>query len=286
MAPTDAAIITQCPQADIVLCPLAYIRASLPLRKEVQYGLGDRHLNPRTQQLPRPPVNRLLAALPKAVYKRMLPQMERVLLENKQLAYDVDKPIKFVYFPLTGVFSLVTFMEDGDGVEVATIGNEGMIGLPVFLGVDRTSGKAFTQVPGDSLRMTTAAFKEQVRRQKRLTQTIQLYTQALMVQISQGMACNGKHSIRQRCARWLLMTHDRIGAETFPLSQEFLALMLGVRRGGVNKVATELKQAGLIQYSRGVIRILKRKELEDTSCECYRVIKREFDRLLGSPQQQ
>ena len=243
-------------------------------------------MSPRKQQLSHPPVNRVLAALPKAAYKRIMPQMERVLLENRQLAYDVDKPIQYVYFPLTGVFSLVTFMGDGEGVEVATIGNEGMVGLPLFLGVDRTSGKAFTQVPGDSLRMTTTAFKEQVRRQKRLTQTIQLYTQALMVQISQGMACNGRHSMRQRCARWLLMTHDRVGAETFPLSQEFLALMLGVRRAGVNKVATDLKQAGLIQYSRGMIRILNRKELEDTSCECYQVIKKEFDRLLGSPQKQ
>jgi CRP-like cAMP-binding protein len=242
-------------------------------------------LKPPKQQLP-PPRNRILAALPKAAYKRIMPLMERVLLENGKLAYDVDKPIEFVYFPLTGVFSLVTFMEDGEGVEVATIGNEGMVGLPLFLGVDRTSGKAFTQVPGDSLRMTAAAFKKQIRSREPLMQALQLYTQALMVQISQGMACNGKHSIRQRCARWLLMTHDRIGADTFPLSQEFLALMLGVHRGGVNKVGTELKQAGLIQYSRGVIRILKRKELEDASCECYRVVKKEFDRLLGSPLKQ
>src|SRR5207244_2649387 len=134
------------------------------------------------------------------------------------------------------------------------------------------------------LRMTAAAFRKEIRRQGPLTQTLQLYTQALMVQISQGMACNGIHSIRQRCALWLLMTHDRVAAKTFPLSQEFLALMLGVRRAGVNKVATELKQAGLIQYSRGVIRILNRKVFEDTSCECYHVIKREFDRLFGSPQ--
>ena len=174
-------------------------------------------------------------------------------------------------------------MEDGEGVEVATIGNEGMVGLPLFLGVDRTSGKAFTQVPGESLRMKAGAFKKEIARQEDLTQTLQLYTQALMVQISQGMACNGRHSIRQRCARWLLMTHDRVGAETFPLSQEFLALMLGVRRASVNKVATELKRDGLIQYSRGMIRIVNRKELEDSSCECYQVIKREFDRLLGSP---
>jgi CRP-like cAMP-binding protein len=241
-------------------------------------------LKPRKHQLPSPPVNRILAALPKAAYQRLMTQMERILLENGQLAYEANKPIKFVYFPLTGVFSLVTFMEDGEGVEVATIGNEGMVGLPLFLGVDSTSGKAFTQVPGDSLRMTAAAFKQEIRRRGPLTQTLQLYTQALMVQISQGMACNGLHSIRQRCARWLLLTQDRVAAETFPLSQEFLALMLGVRRGGVNKVATELKQAGLIQYSRGMIRILKRKELEETSCECYRVIKKEFDRLLGSPQ--
>jgi len=211
-------------------------------------------------------------------------RMERVVLESKELGYDLNQPIQFVYFPLTAVFSLVTIMEDGEGVEVATIGNEGMVGLPLFLGVDRTSARAFTQVPGESLRMPAAAFKEEIRRQGPLTQTLQVYTQALMVQISQGMACNGIHSIRQRCARWLLMTHDRVAAETFPLSQEFLALMLGVRRAGVNKVATELKQAGLIQYSRGVIRILNRKELEDTSCECYQVIKREFDRLLGSPQ--
>lgn len=211
--------------------------------------------------------------------------MEHISLESKQLAYDVNKPIKFVYFPLTAVFSLVTVMEDGVGVEVATIGNEGMTGLPLFLGVDRTSGKAFVQVPGDSLRMTTAAFKEEIRKGA-LTQTLQFYTQALMVQISQGMACNGIHSIRQRCARWLLMTQDRVTAETFPLSQEFLALMLGVRRAGVNQVATELKQAGLIQYSRGVIRILNRKVLEATSCECYHVMKREFDRLLGPPQKQ
>ncbi len=243
-------------------------------------------MKPRKQELPNQPVNRVLAALPKADYERIMAQTERVLLETRQLAYDVNKPIKFVYFPLTGVFSLVTFLEDGDGVEVATVGNEGMIGLPLFLGVDRTSGKAFTQVPGDSLRITEAAFKKEIGRQGALTQTLHLYTQALMVQISQGMACNGRHSIRQRCARWLLMTHDRVGAETFPLSQEFLALMLGVRRGGINRVATELKQAGLIQYSRGVIRILNRKKLEAASCECYQVIKREFDRLLGSPQRQ
>jgi CRP-like cAMP-binding protein len=228
-----------------------------------------------------PNLNRLLAALPKKAYKRLISQMELVSLEDRAMAYDIEKPIKFVYFPLTCVFSLVTIMEDGVGVEVTTIGNEGMVGLPLFLGVDRTFGKAFTQVPGHGLRMTGAAFKEEIRRQGPLTQTLHHYTQALMVQISQGLACNSVHSIKQRCARWLLMTQDRVATETFSLSQEFLAMMLGVRRPSVNQVAMELKQAGLIQYSRSVIQILDRKELEKTSCECYQIVKKEFDRLLG-----
>jgi len=133
-------------------------------------------------------------------------------------------------------------------VEVATIGNEGMVDLPLFLGVEPNSGKAFTQVPGDSLRMPAAVFRETDQKAGSLTQTLQLYTQALMVQISQGMACNGSIPFGSDARDGYWMTHDRIGAEHFPLSQEFLALMLGVRRGGVNKVATELKQAGLIQY--------------------------------------
>ena len=254
-------------------------------QKRYSVEVGDRRLK-TPKKLPNSPVNRILAALPKPDYKRLLSQMERVSLESKHPAYDVDRPIKFVYFPLTGVFSLITVMEDGEGVEVATVGNEGMIGLPLFLGVDRTSGKAFTQVPGDALCMSESAFKLEIRRKGPLTQALQLYTQALMIQISQGMACNGIHSIRQRCARWLLMTHDRVASETFPLSQEFLALMLGVRRAGVSQVAAELKQAGWITYARGVIRILDRKALEKASCECYQVIKKEFDRLLGSPQKQ
>jgi CRP-like cAMP-binding protein len=229
------------------------------------------------------PENRILAALPKAHRKRMMSQMERVSLADKAMAYDVDKPIKFVYFPLTGVFSLITIMEDGTSVEVTTIGNEGIVGLPLFLGVDHTFGRAYTQIPGEGLRMKSAAFKAEIKRRGPLTQTLQLYTQALMVQISQGLACNGVHSIKQRCARWLLMTHDRVAAETFLLSQEFLAMMLGVRRAGVNKVANELKHAGLIGYSRSVVRILNRKALEKTSCECYQIVKNEFDRLLRPP---
>jgi CRP-like cAMP-binding protein len=230
--------------------------------------------------------NRLLNSLPKADQRRIISHMETVSLKMGDIAYEADKPIEFAYFPLTGVASLVTTMQDGQAVEVATIGNEGMVGLPLFLGVDQTNGRAFTQVPGDSIRIRANTFKEEVERKGPFARMLQLYTQALMVQISQGMACNGIHSVRQRCARWLLMTHDRVEAQKFPLSQEFLGQMLGVRRTGVSAVASELREAGLIRYSRGVIEILDRKGLERSSCECYQVIKREFDRLLGSPQKQ
>jgi CRP-like cAMP-binding protein len=239
-----------------------------------------------TEKLSSYPENRLLASLPKADFERISRHMETLHLEMKHMAYEPNKPIEYAYFPLTGVASLVTVMEDGSAVEVATIGNEGMVGLPLFLGVDRTAGHAFTQVPGDSIRIKAEIFTKAVQQSGRLTKMMQLYTQALMVQISQGMACNGIHSVRQRCARWLLMTHDRVASDRFPLSQEFLAQMLGVRRAGVSKVASGFQADGMIRYSRGFIQFQNRKALEAVSCECYRVIQNEFDRLLGAPQKQ
>ncbi len=233
-----------------------------------------------------PPENRLLAALPLRDLKRIGRHMETVSLPMKAVAYESDQPIEYAYFPLTGVTSLVTVMKDGSAVEIATIGNEGMIGLPLFLGVDRTAGRAFTQVPGDSIRIPAAVFQKEVQRSGELARMLQLYTQALMVQISQGMACNVAHSIPQRCARWLLMTHDRVAANQFPLSQEFLAQMLGVGRPAVSKIASSFQEQGMIRYSRGIIQFLDRKHLESVSCECYQVIQHEFDRLLGAPQKQ
>jgi CRP-like cAMP-binding protein len=232
------------------------------------------------------PENRLLAALPKADIERISRHMETLHLEMKHMAYEPNKPIEYAYFPLTGVASLVTVMEDGSGVEVATVGNEGMVGLPLFLGVDQTAGHAFTQVPGDSIRIKADIFKKEIRRSGQLAKMMQLYTQALMVQISQGMACNGIHSLRQRCARWLLMTHDRVTSDSFPLSQEFLAQMLGVRRPAVSKVASGFQAEGIIRYSRGVIQFVNREELEAIACECYQVVQNEFVRLLGAPRKQ
>jgi CRP-like cAMP-binding protein len=248
------------------------MRASKPQRKPARAPAG--------------PSNRLLSALSAADYKRLAPHFETVHLEMKHLAFEANQPIEYAYFPLTGIASMVTMMKGGKGVEVATIGNEGMVGLPLFLGVNTTPSRAFTQVPGDSIRIKADAFQREVRRQGGLAKMLQVYTQALMVQISQGMACNGIHSIYQRTARWLLMTHDRVAAQKFPLSQEFIGTMLGVRRASVSEVASKLQKAGFIRYNRGIMEIVDRAGLERASCECYHVIQREFDRLLGAPQKQ
>lgn len=242
--------------------------------------------DPAKNKKPAQPKNRLLSALSSADYKRLAPHLETVHLEMKDLAFDTNQPIEYAYFPLTGIASMQTVMKGGKAVEVATIGNEGMVGLPLFLGVNITPSRAFTQVPGESIRIAASVFQKEVRRQGGLAKMLQIYTQALMVQISQGMACNGIHPIQQRTARWLLMTHDRVAAQRFPLSQEFLGQMLGVRRAGVSEVASKLQKDGLIRYSRGVIEILDRAGLEAASCECYGVIQQEFDRLLGAPQKQ
>jgi CRP-like cAMP-binding protein len=228
------------------------------------------------------PKNRLLAALPRREYRRLLPQLETVSLSTRQRIYESLRTIDYVYFPIRGIVSVVAFMKDGTGVEVATVGNEGMVGLPVFLGADKTPLVAFQQIAGESMRMKAGIFRKEVKRNGPLTAILHLYTQILIVQIAQGNACNRAHSLKQRCARWLLMTQDRMGQHQFPLTQEFLSQMLGVRRAGVNEVALALKKSKLIDYRWGVMNILDRKGLEKASCECYGVIRREIDRLVPS----
>jgi len=170
-------------------------------------------------------------------------------------------------------------MQGGGEIEVGTVGNEGMIGLPVFLGSDTTPGLAFSQVPGQAYRMPTATFRQFLQASSRLTTVLRRYTQAIMIQISQGTGCNRAHSNEQRCARWLLQTHDRVGADEFVLTQEFLAQMLGVRRATVSEVASGLQENGLIEYTRGHIHIVDRARLEATSCGCYQTIRDEYDRM-------
>lgn len=166
-------------------------------------------------------------------------------------------------------------------VEVATIGNEGMAGLPLFLGTDRSPGSCFSQVPGRALEMSAAGFQSVIQRNGHFAALLRLYTQALMIQISQGTACNSAHSIEQRCARWLLLTHDRVRKDEFLLTQEFLGQMLGVRRASVGAVAGALQKRRYIRYSRGRISILNRRGLESASCICYSIIRKEYDRLLS-----
>jgi CRP-like cAMP-binding protein len=230
--------------------------------------------------------NRLLALVPQDERERLAREFELVSLDLRDTVYEEDKPIEYVYFPLDGILSLVSQMEDGRGIEVATIGNEGMAGLPVFLQATLTSAHmAFAQIPGQSLRMPAARFSDFINSSKNggLHLALNRYTQALMSMIARAVACNALHSVQQRASRWLLTTHDRVGVDEFLLTQEFLGQMLGVTRASVNEVARDLQDAGAIRYSRGRISILDRRELELRSCECYRVIRTEFDRLLGHP---
>jgi CRP-like cAMP-binding protein len=227
--------------------------------------------------------NRLLGILSQQERARLAPDFELVSLELKQMLYRENEPIEHVYFPITGVLSLVAPMEDGRAIEVATIGNEGMVGLPVFLQATLTSAQmAFAQIPGQSLQMTAARFSDLISRAQNgaLHGTLNRYTQALMSMIARAVACNAVHSVGQRACRWLLTTHDRVAADEFLLTQEFLGQMLGVTRASVNEVARDLQGAGAIDYIRGRVTILNRRELESRSCECYAVIRDEFDRLL------
>lgn len=224
--------------------------------------------------------NRLLAALGNAGGD-LRKGLERVDLGLKEFVYKPGSVIENVFFPIDGIISMVAPAEVGTSIEVATIGNEGMAGLPLFLGTDRAPGACFSQIPGAAYRMSAAAFRAIVERNELLTRVLHLYTQALMTQISQGTACNRAHSIEQRCARWLLLTHDRVRKDQFLLNQEFLGQMLGVRRASVSAIAAKLQRARYIHYSRGRITILNRRGLEAASCICYSIIRMEYERLLG-----
>jgi CRP-like cAMP-binding protein len=230
--------------------------------------------------------NRLLAMVPEEEREELAPGFDVVSLDLKEHLYSEDEPIEHVYFPINGVLSLVSQMEDGRAIEIATVGNEGMIGLPVFLQATMTSAhRAFAQVPGQSLRMSARTFADFANGSDNggLHRVMHRYTQALMSMIARAVACNALHSVQQRASRWLLVTHDRIGGDEFLLTQEFLSQMLGVTRASVNEVARQLQDAGAIDYTRGRVTILDRPALESRTCECYGVIRGEFERLLGQP---
>ena len=227
-----------------------------------------------------PGQNRLLVSLPSDDYDRLLPHLEKVSLPLRDILYEANGPITHVYFPLTGVVSLV-ISDNNSTLEVGIIGNEGMVGTPVFLGADRSPTRAIAQIPGEAMKMEVQVFQKEMRRDGPLFGLVQRFTQAMINQISQSIVCNHRHSVEKRMCRWLLMSHNRVGTDEFPLTHEFLAQMLGVCRPTVTAVAGTLQKAGLINYHRGRITVLDRKGLEAACCECYQVVASESDRLLG-----
>lgn len=236
--------------------------------------------SPRSAAEPRTR-NRLLAALPADEYARLAPHLERVTLQSKDVLFDVERPITHVYFPEALLGSVVSVMADGSAVETATVGREGMVGLPVFLGTDRTNAQALVQVPGPALRMSADALRAAVGDSPALARGLQHYTQALFTLVAQGSACNRLHAMPERCARWLLHTQDRVGGDEFPLTHQFLSQMLGVRRATVTEAMGALQERGVVDYQMGRVRVRDRAGLEAAACECYAIIVREFDRLLG-----
>jgi len=228
-----------------------------------------------------PRANRLLGLLSPRDYKRLRPHLQCVALDYRRSLYRAHRPVEFVYFIETGVGSLVNTMANGEAAEVGTIGNEGMVGLPLLFGDDRAPTSVYVQVPGAGLRMKATLFKKELARSASMRTVMLSYAHAFFNQVAQSAACNQFHSIQQRCCRWMLMTHDRMQSDEFLLTQEFLAMMLGVQRTGVTAAAGGLQRAGLIRYKRGNVTIIDRRGLIRRSCECYGVSMKEFDRLLG-----
>jgi CRP-like cAMP-binding protein len=228
------------------------------------------------------PTNRLLGMLSREDYQRLRPHLRHVPLAYRQSLYRAHRRLGSVYFIETGVGSLVNTMANGQAAEVGTIGNEGVVGLPLLLGAASAPTSVYVQVPGNGLCMSATRFSAELAKSASMRTVMLRYAHALFNQVAQSAACNHFHTLQQRCCRWLLMTHDRMQSHEFLLTQEFLAMMLGVQRTGVSAAAGGLQRAGLIRYSRGIVTILDRRGLQARACECYGLSKREFDRLLGN----
>ncbi len=225
--------------------------------------------------------NHLLAALSDAEARRLAPHLKPISLPRGAVIARPGQSIDHAYFPLSGMISVVAMMSEGLGAEVATVGNEGMIGLPIFLGADSSPFHLMSQLSGDALKIPAGRFETVLAEEPRLNALVRTYSQAFFVQTAQNAACNGVHTVAQRGARWLLATQDRAESDAFFLTQEFLAFMLGVARQSVGTAVADLQARGLIEYHRGNMRILDRPALETASCECYGIVRTEFSRLLG-----
>jgi CRP-like cAMP-binding protein len=225
--------------------------------------------------------NRLLAAITPEELERLMPQFQRIPLVLKETLFTAGERIEFFYFPLDGVNSMIASTEDGRSVEVGIVGKEGAIDVSVVLGDDISSHHGIVQLAGSALRLSATALREELRRDGELRSILLRYSRFTLAQATQSAACNRLHSLEQRCARWLLAMRDRVEADTFPMTHEFLAYMLGVRRPHVTVAARALQDSGRVRYVRGRLTILDREGLEADACECHRVLKNELVRLLG-----
>ena len=227
--------------------------------------------------------NLLLARLPRDVYARIEPDLKPVSLPRGEVLHRPGEEIQDLYFPTTCMISITVTMRGGKTVEAGAIGRREVVGINAFMGGRETTQTEYVvQIPGDALRIAAAPLKEEFDRSTEMRDVMLKYTQAMIAQISQNVGCNRIHGLDERCARWLLEVRERVESDEFPLTQEFLAEMLGVRRAGVTEAALRLKGRGLIDYTRGHIQITDVRGLEAASCECYLVLKEEYDRLLGA----
>lgn len=229
-----------------------------------------------------PQQNRLLASLPQSELQALLPHFESVSLAHGDHVIIPDEPIQHIYFPLNALLSLVTTMEDGSSAESGIIGREGLSGIPVLLNAQQTTMPTFTQVPGEALKIKADIVKAAYDRRGELHTLLNRYMHTVVVMGSYSTACNALHKIEMRMAKWLLMSGDGVGSDEFNLTHEFLAVMLGVRRASVSEIASVLRGQGLIDYTRGHIKITDRSGLEAASCECYGKFKAEYERLFGN----
>ena len=233
-----------------------------------------------TKQNARPPtLNRILDALPDEAYDRLAPHLQPAAMQRGKTLYHVNKPIEHVYFPINSMTSVIATTADGAAVEVGVIGREGMTGVSVVLGTDMSPAEMMVQLPDSALRLAAEVLVEEFERGDALQKLLLRYVNATMIMLAQSSACNRLHHSSERLARWLLMSHDRSPSDKLPLTHEFLAMMLGIRRAGVTETALMLQADGFIHYTRGLITITDRQGLEGFTCECYGIIKAEFDRM-------
>jgi len=232
---------------------------------------------------PDPRQNNLLAALPENDLQRWLPSLELIKMPLGTVLYEPGAALSHVYFPTTAIVSLLYVMENGASAEIAVAGNEGIIGISLFMGGESTSSRAVVQSAGDAFRMAAEVLKEEFSRSGAVLHLLLRYTQALITQMAQTAVCNRHHTLHQQLCRWLLLSLDRMQGDELIMTQELIANMLGVRREGVTEAALKLQHNGVIRYARGHIKVLDRAGLEKCTCECYAVVKKEYDRLFSIP---